>query len=183
MKRALVRAHLAAALGLLGAATASAQTSPTTEAGRYSFNKTDEGYLRLDTRSGQVSLCSRRTIGWACQLVPDERIALEGEIARLQDENARLQQGLRKPQDVAKAEPKPESRSEPRVESVKPPAATNAPRVEQPPALAPPLAERGAPELKLPSDEDVDRVMTFVEKVWRRLVDMMVTVQREAKRS
>ena len=37
----------------------------------------DDGYLRLDQRTGQVSLCSRAVVGWACQPVPDERTALE----------------------------------------------------------------------------------------------------------
>lgn len=38
---------------------------------RYSFNRIDDGYLRLDGRTGQVSLCSRGNSGWACQMVPD----------------------------------------------------------------------------------------------------------------
>ena len=46
--------------------------------------------LRLDTRSGQVSHCSRSDGGWVCKVVPDERSALETEIARLQSENATL---------------------------------------------------------------------------------------------
>jgi hypothetical protein len=44
----------------------------------------------LDTRTGQVSECGRSDAGWACKLVPDERSALETEVARLQDENTRL---------------------------------------------------------------------------------------------
>ena len=57
---------------------------------RYSFNKVDDGYLRLDGRTGQVSLCTRRPAGWASQAVADDRTALEAEIARLQGENATL---------------------------------------------------------------------------------------------
>ena len=33
-------------------------------------------------------------------------------------------------------------------------------------------------EIPLPSDSDVDRVMTFVEKAWRRLVDIANRIQR-----
>ena len=50
--------------------------------------------LRLDGRTGQVSLCGRAAAGWACQAVPDERAALEAEIARLQDDNAALKKEL-----------------------------------------------------------------------------------------
>ena len=33
--------------------------------------------------------------------------------------------------------------------------------------------------LKLPSDAELDRAMTFFEKMWRRLIDMVQTMQRE----
>src|SRR5262245_53010210 len=62
--------------------------------GRFTLHRTDEGFLRLDGRSGQVSLCLKRSAGWECQAVPDERSALEGEIARLQADNAQLKREL-----------------------------------------------------------------------------------------
>jgi hypothetical protein len=74
---------------------ASAQTAtPDSENGRYSFNPVADGALRLDTRTGQVSQCSRSGVGWSCRVVPDERSALETEIARLQGENASLKKEL-----------------------------------------------------------------------------------------
>lgn len=62
--------------------------------GRYSFHRVDEGYLRLDLQTGYVSLCSRHTIGWTCQTIADERIALEAEIERLQADNSALKKEL-----------------------------------------------------------------------------------------
>jgi hypothetical protein len=53
-----------------------------------------DGVLWLDTRTGQISQCSRSGVGWACKVVPDERSALETEIARLQGENATLKKEL-----------------------------------------------------------------------------------------
>src|SRR5262245_36808652 len=64
------------------------------EDSRFTFHRTDDGYLRLDGRSGQVSICSRRPAGWLCQMVPDERVALEAEIARLQSDNSALKKEL-----------------------------------------------------------------------------------------
>ena len=61
---------------------------------RYSFNKTVGGFLRLDSQTGEVSLCSERTVGWTCQAAPDERAVLENEIARLRIENAMLKERL-----------------------------------------------------------------------------------------
>jgi cell division protein FtsB len=78
---------------LLGCAATSALAQDSTPANpplRYSFNRVDDGFLRLDNSSGQVSFCSAHTVGWACQAVPEDRAALEKEIARLQDEVAKL---------------------------------------------------------------------------------------------
>jgi len=71
----------AAVAGALTAAAAQAP-SPDTEDNRYQLNRVDDGYLRLDLKSGQVSLCTRREVGWACRAVPDERAALDGERSR-----------------------------------------------------------------------------------------------------
>jgi hypothetical protein len=108
--------------------------------------------LRLDTRTGQVSQCSRSDAGWACKAVPDERSALETEIARLQSENAILKKEL-----LVRGLPVPGVQS-------------------------PSGAKSGEPELKLPSDAEVDKVISFVERVWRRLNEMGRTVQRDVER-
>ena len=86
---------LAFTLSLANFTVASAQTAtPDSENGRYSFSPVADGVLRLDTRTGQVSQCSRSDAGRACKVVPDERSALETEIARLQGENATLKKDL-----------------------------------------------------------------------------------------
>src|SRR5215471_7296023 len=82
-------------LWLTASAVASAQTGmPDSENGRYSLYPVTDGVLRLDTRTGQVSQCNRSDAGWACKVVPDERSALETEIARLQGENATMKKEL-----------------------------------------------------------------------------------------
>ena len=140
------------AAGLVCAAPAlQAQSgSPENEDNRYTFNRADDGYLRLDGRTGQVSLCTRRTVGWACQTVPDERAALEAEIARLQGENAALKKEL-----LAHNLPLPGV--------VKP---------------EPPAAKTEEPRLQ-PDDAELNKVMVFVEKVWRRMVEMIVSLQKD----
>src|SRR5262249_57430488 len=70
-------------LSLADFAAVSAQTAtPDSENGRYSFNPVADGVLRLDTRTGQVSQCSRSDIGGGCQGGPGERSALETRDAR-----------------------------------------------------------------------------------------------------
>jgi hypothetical protein len=133
--------------GALLAPPARAQT-PETEDNRYQFNRVEDGYLRLDLKTGQVSLCSRRSAGWACQAVPDDRTAYDSEIARLQGENAALKKAML-------------DRGAPLPGGVTPDA---------PPA-------RGDRDLKLPSHADVDRMVSAVEKVWRRLVEMLMSLK------
>src|ERR1017187_9654329 len=70
-------------------ALAEEATQPTAT-GRYTFNRVDDGFLRLDNQSGQIAYCSPHVVGWACQAVPEDRAALEKEIARLQGEVASL---------------------------------------------------------------------------------------------
>ncbi len=55
--------------------------------GRFEMERTEDGYVRLDTQTGAISLCHRKYSGWACEAVPDDRIALEDEIHRLDTEN------------------------------------------------------------------------------------------------
>ena len=43
-------------------------------------------------------------------------------------------------------------------------------------------AKPGEPELKLPSDAEVDKVISFLEKVWRRLIEMGRSVQKDIER-
>ena len=144
---------LALTLSLADFAVASAQTAtPDSENGRYSFNPVADGVLRLDTRTGQVSQCSRGDVGWACKVVPDERSALETEIARLQGETASLKKEL-----LARGLPVPG-------------------------VSGPSGARPSEPELKLPSDAEVDKVISFLEKVWRRLIEMGRTVQRDVEK-
>ena len=49
-----------------------------------------EGFLRLDTRTGQVSLCTLNAGQAQCRASADERAAFEAEIDRLSKENAVL---------------------------------------------------------------------------------------------
>jgi hypothetical protein len=51
-----------------------------------------------------------------------------------------------------------------------------------PGAPGPSIAQPADPELKLPRDADVDKVIYFLEKVLRRLVEMGRSVQKDIER-
>jgi len=67
---------------------------PDNAGGRYIFSKTADGFVRLDTQSGEVAQCSQRSVGWACAAAPEDRAVFENEIARLRRENAALKKDL-----------------------------------------------------------------------------------------
>lgn len=131
--------------------TASAQNgAPDAENGRYSFNRVEDGFLRLDQRTGQVSICARRDLGWSCHPVPDERTALEEEITRLQRDNAALKKEML-------------------ARGITPPRGQT--------GQAPLPSEK--PALKVPNDAELDRAMAVMERLWKRLVEMVQRWQRE----
>ena len=106
MRRLILVLALAAAAG--GPAALAQTAAPDSENGRYSFNQVADGLLRLDTRTGQVSLCAN--------------LPLPGGIAGAPSAEQQRELNLKVP---------------------------------------------------LPSDAEIDRVMSAFEKMWRRLVDMV----------
>jgi hypothetical protein len=143
--------------------TAVAQTMPDSENGRYALSPIADGAIRLDTRTGAVSTCTNTGTGWACYAVPDERAALDQEIGRLQADNEKLKAELaaREPTVTGKIdEPLP------KTDQLKKPE----PKIAE--------SERKI-EIPLPSDRDMDRVMSFLEQAWRRLVEMANRMQKD----
>ena len=99
-------------------------------------------------------MCHRRTSGWQCQLVPDERSALEAEISRLQSDNAALKKELL-------------SRNLPLPDGMRPEQPTPKSQVQRP---------------QLPDDAELNRIMGVIEKIWRRMVEMIASVQRDLQK-
>ncbi len=84
--RALVIAIPAIAAIGLGAASVSSQE----QQGRYVMNPVDNGFVRLDTETGAMSVCTQRNGRWVCELMEDEAKALQEEVERLKAEVKRL---------------------------------------------------------------------------------------------
>ncbi len=64
--------------------------------GRFTMTPVANGFLRLDTRTGAVSLCTVASGQAECRASADERAALEKEIGRLSKENAALKAQIAK---------------------------------------------------------------------------------------
>ena len=150
-------------IGAPASVAAESQDKPAAaeEGGRYTFHRLGDKFIRLDAQTGHVAQCGWSVPGWSCTAVPDERAALESEIARLQKENVALKRSLLAHGIDLPGEVKPEvaeRKDEPRKE----PEASTAP--------------------KMPSEAELDRAFEFMKKVWRRLVEMMVELQRDIQK-
>jgi hypothetical protein len=152
---------LAAAIAISGGLVA-AQSAPDSDNGRYSMTPIPDGVLRLDTRTGTMSTCTKNGTGWACYAVPDERAAFDAEIGRLQAEVEKLKGQLAAGPTVSGKVDEALPKSDP-WKKAQPKVAEGDRKIEIP----------------LPSDQDVDRVMSFLEKAWRRLIDMAIRVQKD----
>lgn len=75
IERLIVPAALA---GLLAAPALAEDTN------RYKLEKTNEGYVRMDTQTGAMSICNERDGQLVCRVAADERGAFQDEIDRLQ---------------------------------------------------------------------------------------------------
>jgi hypothetical protein len=155
IKRSVTKQTLAAAAVCVAlAAPALAEGDvPDSEHGRYSFSKVAEGFLRLDTQTGQVSVCSQRAVGWACQAAPDDRAVLDNEIARLRTEVAGLKKemlahGLALPGSGATA---PESSG----------------------------THDNDITIHLPDNSEIDRMVTYAGQLWHRFVEAIARAQKQ----
>jgi hypothetical protein len=61
--------------------------------GRFAMQPVDGGIMRLDTKTGAISLCLRKAASFTCEPVPDSRGA-DGDLARLAAENRELRDRL-----------------------------------------------------------------------------------------
>jgi hypothetical protein len=119
-------------VSLATAALAQQSADPaTTENGRYSMTPVQDGFLRLDTRTGAVAMCRLVNGAAECRLAAEERAAMENEIGRLQAENKELR------------------------------------------LKAPPGPSAAAPPSNLPSEQDMDRALSFAERFMRRMMRIM----------
>ena len=111
-------------------------------AGRYTMTPTPNGFLRLDTSTGAVSLCTVKNDAVTCRSGADERAALDAEISRLAKRNTELE------------------------EKLKTASKTPSQRLKE----------------ILPSDKEMDKALTYAEKLMRRIMKMMREEQKQPDR-
>jgi len=122
--------------------------------GRFVMTPVEGGFLRMDTQTGAVSMCQRTSGKWACEAVADDRRALESDLDRLRAENRELSSTVRRLEDML-AQPDGEGRDR--------------------------RAEKG-PRLQLPSEEEVDRALGYMQRLMRKFRDKMRELESDGDR-
>jgi hypothetical protein len=142
--------------------------------GRYSFNRVDDGLLRLDNESGEVAYCSARAAGWACEVVAIDRSASEAETAGAQKQVALL---AKLHAAIAQLQNEVASLRKEVADLNAPP-----PPPRPPADLTSPADKSSDLSVKLPTQQDVARAKDYLEGAWRRLVEMIVGLQKDIMR-
>lgn len=119
-----------------------------TESGLYTMTPAGGAVIRLNTRTGAVSLCHSNDESWVCEAMPDDHIDLQRQTARLKKENETLRAEIvRLEKEVGRAR---QQMSEKKQDHLR-------------------LA---------PSEETVDEMMTVLEKMVRRFQDMVDSLEK-----
>ena len=110
------------------------------EVERYRLEKTDTGYVRMNTATGEMSLCEERSGQLVCKIAADERAAFQDEVDRLQASMKAMDERVTKLENSLSA----------RLES------------------------------KLPSEEDFDKTMTYMERMLRGFMGIVKEMDKDS---
>jgi flagellar motility protein MotE (MotC chaperone) len=110
------------------------------EADRYKLEKSANGYIRMDTQSGAMSICEERSGQLVCKMAADERTAFQDEVDRLQTSVKALDERVAKLENSLSA----------RLES------------------------------KLPSEEDFNKTMGYMERFVRGFMGIVKDMDKES---
>jgi flagellar motility protein MotE (MotC chaperone) len=123
-----------AALASLLGATAHAE-----DVERYRLEKTESGFVRMDTQTGAMSTCQEKDGQLVCRMAADERAAFQDEVDRLQGQVKGLDERVAKLENSLSA----------RLES------------------------------SLPSEEDFNRTMTYMERFLRGFMGIVKDMNKD----
>lgn len=107
------------------------------EAERYRLERTEDGYVRLDTRTGAMATCQERGGQLVCRQAADEREAHEDRLDALDDRIKALEERL----------------------------AT--------------LEAAPAPAAGLPSEDEFEQTLGYMERFFRRFMEIVTSFDRE----
>lgn len=92
---------------MIAAGFAAPALAEDTDVARFALEKTDGGFVRLDRKTGALTLCQEKDGTLTCRMAADERAAYEEDLARLEKRVEALEKSIATGRPVAKGEPLP----------------------------------------------------------------------------
>lgn len=92
---------------MIAAGFAAPALAEDTDVARFALEKTDGGFVRLDRKTGALTLCQEKDGTLTCRMAADERAAYEEDLARLEKRVEALEKSLDTGRPLAKGEPLP----------------------------------------------------------------------------
>ena len=152
-----LKTSCAAVLAVLALTGSAAAETPDVSNGRYTMSPVDGGFLRLDKQTGAVAMCARSSGDWACNPVQDHTAAApSNELSKLEEENEALKdriKALEESLESGKAAPPPSSG----------------------PHEGPPGGK-----VQLPTDEEVDQALDYMELIYKKFRDRIKDLDKPA---
>ncbi len=122
--------------------------------GRYVMSPAEGGgFARLDTETGAMALCARKDGKWACDAMEDESRRMREQIDRLNAENLGLKAEVDRLDKLAGSDG---SRSG--------------------------ALERHGQQLQLPTEQDVDKALDYVERIYRKFRDRLKDLDNQERK-
>ena len=88
-------------------ATAVPAFAEDTDLARFALEKTENGFVRLDRKTGALTLCQEKDGALTCRMAADERAAYEEDLTRLEKRVEALEKSLAAGRPLANGEPLP----------------------------------------------------------------------------
>lgn len=138
------------ALTFVAIATATAPAAENSN-DRFMMSPVDGGFLRLDKQTGAVSMCAHTGSAWACTPVEDHTpVGAPKDFSRLEQENRELKDRVRSLEET--------------LETAKPLPPGNPPDGK----------------LQLPTDQEVDQALDYLERVYKKVRDRVKDMDKPA---
>ncbi|MCB1510771.1 MAG: hypothetical protein KDJ36_07690 [Hyphomicrobiaceae bacterium] len=164
-----IKKHLlvATALGLAISMTSSVNAQRQDAPGRFTLHKTDDGFIRLDTQSGETSLCRKVEKTWSCTPMDDGAARLRKRIAELEQQNSALSREVRILRDDFTTLERHREGGGGQNRDGRP----NRDNRDDRPG--------GRYQFRLPSEQEVDRALDYFESMLKKFQDRLKRLERD----
>lgn len=133
------------------AACAGTAFAQETRTGRYTMHKSDDGFVRLDTETGAMSLCRKSAQAWGCAPMADTGPSSSADVARLQQENTELRAEIKRMEENLG------------LRGDRNKSASN------------------RPNFKLPTEKEVDGALDYFERMLKKFQDRLKRLERKSE--